>query len=117
MSGAANKVQPPLTFADSEVIDAMEPLAREFLDKVLDLDLDSCLITDESSLSDFAPRGLPEGLVAEGATYAQTLDAWDAWILGRVEHHFGHRPQTTGQTLVVILAAIERHQANGSTSH
>lgn len=68
-----------------------------------------CFVTDLSSLSDFAPRGLPDGAAPEDATYAQVLDAWEAWALDEVEALFGVRPAKASDTLVVVLSAIQKH--------
>ena len=40
--------------APQEKIRFLEPLAREFLSGVFDIDFDECLITDESCVCDFA---------------------------------------------------------------
>ena len=40
--------------APREKIRFLEPLAREFLSEVFDIDFDECLITDESCVCDFA---------------------------------------------------------------
>lgn len=43
----------PLEFASSRLIERHEGLARDFLNRVLDLDHEECFISDESSLWDF----------------------------------------------------------------
>ena len=55
-----------LTFecAPQEKIRFLEPLAREFLASVLNVDFDNCLITDESRLLDFVTDETPRDYVA-----------------------------------------------------
>ena len=43
----------PLIFADTSQIDALESVAPDFFEKILDLNYYECFISDESSLSDF----------------------------------------------------------------
>lgn len=43
----------PLHFASRTVVKSHETLARDFLERILDVDYDRCIITDKSSLSDF----------------------------------------------------------------
>jgi hypothetical protein len=43
----------PIEFASATLIQKHEGLAREFLHRILDLNLDECFISDESSLWDF----------------------------------------------------------------
>ena len=45
--------------APQEKIRFLEPLAREFLASVLEVDFDDCLITDESCLHDFITEETP----------------------------------------------------------
>ena len=49
-----------IVIAESDIIGEYDEIAREFLDAVFDQDLDECLITDESCLSDFSGCCLPE---------------------------------------------------------
>jgi hypothetical protein len=44
---------PPLELASSERIDRFPDLAREFFAKILEMDYEECLVTDESSMWDF----------------------------------------------------------------
>lgn len=49
-----------IVIADNYVIGEYDDIAREFLKIVFDQELDECLITDESTLSDFSVCCLPE---------------------------------------------------------
>ena len=49
-----------IIIAESYVIEDYDDIAREFLDKIFHESLDSCLITDESQLYDFAGCCAPE---------------------------------------------------------
>lgn len=58
----------PLSYADTSQIDALEDVAPDFFDKILDLDYYECFISDESSLTDFG-RDDDETLQKINATY------------------------------------------------
>lgn len=58
-----------------------EETARRFLREVLDYDLDECVISDESSLSDFASCGLLDELANPTETLQELYAAWYPWIL------------------------------------
>lgn len=105
------KDKPQFFFAESDIIDTMSSLLHEFMHKVLGLDSTECFVSDESSLSDFAPTGLPEDLRPASGDYTDLLEAWEAWVLDVVEARFGYRPSDTSESLVAILGAIERHRA------
>lgn len=98
-------------FPEQDAIDSMEPLLSKFLERLFDFRPGQCFVTDLSSLNDFVPRGMPEGSAPSDASYGQILDAWDSWALAEVERLFGVRPAKTSDTLLVILAAIQRHRA------
>lgn len=49
-----------IVFADTFTIDEYDDIAREFLNKIFNLDFDSTFISDESQLSDFAGCCYPD---------------------------------------------------------
>lgn len=100
----------PKIHIEQDVIDTLEPVGREVLDKLLSMDWDKCLLTDLSSLSDFTGNGdTPAELqaLATRATYQEYCLAWDAWLLARFEQLYGFRPQSTTTPLVQLLSRIE----------
>jgi len=52
-----------IVMADTDFIGDYDDIAREFLKTVFDIELDECLITDESALSDFSTCCIPENYV------------------------------------------------------
>lgn len=54
-----------IVMADQDVIGDYDDIAREFLPAVFGIDLDECLITDESQLSDFSGCCAPEDYVRD----------------------------------------------------
>lgn len=52
-----------IVMADTLYIGDYDDIAREFLDEVFDLDIDECLISDESALTDFAGCCIPDEYV------------------------------------------------------
>lgn len=49
-----------IVMADVDIITQYDDIAREFLKKVFDQELDECLISDESCLSDFSTCCIPD---------------------------------------------------------
>lgn len=95
---------------EQDAIDTMEPLAQEFLEKVLGMDANCVLLTDLSSLSDFTGEGdLPDGLnrIRETGTRREFCKAWDLWVLQRVQERFEVRCERTTSPMVELLASIE----------
>ena len=95
----------PLTIAPSDGIDQFEATGRRFLAEVLDMSWDQCLLTDESTLSDFSGSG-PCGLMPEDSL-EEYYAAWDAWVLERIENLYGVRQETTSVLLVDFLRTLE----------
>jgi len=54
-----------IVMADQDVIGDYDDIAREFLPEVFGIELDECLITDESQLSDFSVGCAPEDYVRD----------------------------------------------------
>lgn len=100
-----------IELADQDVIETMRPLLRDFMRRVLGMDLSKCFVSDESSLSDFALSDVDEAGPDDGRSLEERVAAWDERILAKVEAEYGVRPASTADSLVVILAAIERHRA------
>lgn len=101
--------KPRIEICDQDFIDDYAVEAREFFRGVLGLDFDSCLVTDESSLSDFCFSGAPDGaLPAEGALH-ECYDAWYRWVLSEVSKQYdidGIKPS------IRLLALFERIRQN-----
>lgn len=89
-----------ITFASQDGVDQFESLAREFLPAILGYEFDDTLITDESSLSDFA--GLYET--------REEFDAWELDMLQRIEGRYGVRPADARIHLVDLFRDIELHR-------
>lgn len=99
-----------IEFAEQDVIVTMKPLLKDFMRRVLDLELNTCFVSDETTLSDFSLNGLAEAGPDDSRSLEQRMDAWDTLVLSKVESEYGVRPKSTADTLVVILAAIDRHR-------
>lgn len=97
-----------IELAEQDLIDSMQPLAREFFSDILAMDFDECLVTDESCLSDFCFRGLPEGsALADLPSYEEALQAWEGFIAARIEQRFSVRVADCSIRLVALLQLIE----------
>ncbi len=101
---------PRIEICEQDLIDQMAPLGREFFSRVLQLDWDDCLVTDESALSDFSFSGVPEGVIPSEATLREAYAAWDAWILNNVRQHFGIELPRTNLRLLTVFDLIEKHR-------
>lgn len=94
-----------IILAPQEEIKNMEDIASTFFERVLDLNFDECLVTDESRLSDFSGCGLPDSIEAD--TLNALYDAWDEWIIGVVNEAYGLKLNTTSILLVDLFEEIE----------
>ncbi len=94
-----------IILAPQEEIKNMEDIASTFFERVLDLNFDECLVTDESRLSDFSGCGLPDSIEAD--TLNALYDAWDEWIIGVVYEAYGLKLNTTSILLVDLFEEIE----------
>jgi hypothetical protein len=84
----------PMTFAPTERITRVEPLAAEFVRRIFELDPTECLVTDESSLWDF--------------TFGHSLEP----VFARIRDHYGVDVSSVqGANLVAILVRISEQGA------
>lgn len=83
-----------IVVCEQDVIATMAPLLHEFMRVVFDLDSNECLVTDESSLSDFVPD-----------------DRFiECEVLEKIMFNYGIEPNV-GDKLIVILSVIESLRA------
>ena len=105
---------PRIEMCEQDVIDTFGSLPEEFFLAVLDTAVEECLLTDESSLSDFFPRG---ALLPGGVPYQELLRQWDIAISDKVERLFGVRPARTTDRLVVLFDGINQHRSFAVRRH
>ena len=75
----------PLEFVPSILIERHEALARDFLNRVLDLNYDECLISDQSSLWDFHDSDSNDALYRKiSDLYGIDVSDVDGAILARI---------------------------------
>lgn len=103
-------VSPRVEVCEQDLIEQAAPLGREFFTRVLDMDWDECLLTDESALSDFALCGMPAEELPEGKSLAELYALWDTWVLAKIQQEFGVAPARAGIRLVSLLGLIEAHR-------
>lgn len=65
-------------------VECFDQTSERFLRELFDLNADDALLTDESSLSDFFPRGLAVEAIEGGGTLGGLYEARDVWVLGEV---------------------------------
>lgn len=99
-----------LIMCDGTEIQNHEDTAADFFTRILDLDFDSVLVSDESQLSDFSSCGLPEGFGAD-AFHADTLsalyNAWDEWVIAEIYNTYRIKIESTQIRLNELFSLIE----------
>lgn len=99
-----------LEICEQDQIDQAAPMGREFFSRVLGIDWDQCLVTDESALSDFSFSGMPAERIPAQGTLAQHYAVWDAWVLAKIQEEFGATIPRTGLRLLAVFELIEQHR-------
>lgn len=75
------------TVAEDDVIEQYNHIAQDFFKNILDMNYEDCLVTDESSLSDFSSCGMPY----DNKKYdnlGELYDAWEVFILEKINNHY-----------------------------
>ena len=96
-----------ITVASQDHIELYESTARRFFREVLDYDFDDCLITDESTLSDFSSCGLPEELADTAPSLKALYAIWDEWVLNELRTRYALEYTTTAVPLLRVFCDIE----------
>lgn len=100
--------KPTIIIAAQDRIDAYEVVGRKFLSEILDHNWDSCLLTDESSLSDFVGSGNPpDELPVTDGSYPAYAKAWGAWILAKINAKYSIEVTDRHIHFVDLFALIE----------
>jgi len=106
--------QETIELAPQGTIEQYETTAREFLQAILGQDLSECLITDESTLSDFAGCALPDTLASQAQTLKEVYQAWDTWVVPLICARYRIEPFKTGIRLVELFQLIETRAAQSA---
>lgn len=93
---------------DQDLIDSYQEEALDFFAKVLDMDADKVLLTDESSLSDFSFHGVPMPSIDEPLTLRQRNKLWDDRLLAKVESIYGLKLASTTDRLIVVFEQLRQ---------
>lgn len=95
------------TIAEQDLVDIYRPEIREIL-AFLGMDLEECLVTDESSISDFSLCYPASEEPADSLdSYMDAVNRWDAWLEQAWPRHFPNVKLGTTHTehLLVNIAA------------
>jgi len=103
--------KPSIEICEQDHIDDYAPEAREFFCHILGKDFDACLVTDESSLSDFSFSGVPEGVIPEQGTLQECYRAWDNWVLSAISRRYGIEDIKTRIRLLALFDRIRRDRS------
>ena len=84
----------------------LEPVAREFLQDVLGLFYEECVLSDEMTLVDLVGTGCwPDD--EETDPHSEEAHAlWDAWVLGEIDRHYKVSLPTTHILLVDLFVQL-----------
>ena len=85
-----------ITFADQDLIDQYPEIQAEFMREIFRLEPDDYLITDDSTLSDFATSSVE-----------LTNLLWGKMIVAKIEEKFGLKVEISW-TLVQVFEAIHQ---------
>jgi hypothetical protein len=77
-----------IVFASDDNISDYDNIARDFFNRIFDMDWDDCFVSDESSLSDFAGCGMPEGMV-ENLNLDEYYQAGRAYTVNKIMTEYG----------------------------
>lgn len=108
-----------IEIAEQDLIDSVGPIAAEFFEKVLDLDMSEMLLTDLSSLRDFSFSGLDELNEGrpESATLSECHDYWDSKVIEKIKAVFGLELSSTRISLIELFAKLEALKATKLMLH
>lgn len=95
----------PHIICEQDVINTLEATASRFFEDVLGMDY-APLVTDESDLSDFSfSGGMPADTMS--STLREKYEAWDAWVIDRINTRYGVALTTTRIKMVLLLSQID----------
>lgn len=103
--------KPAIEICEQDHIDDYAAEAREFFHHILGKDFDACLVTDESSLSDFSFSGAPDGVIPEQGTLQECYRAWDNWVLSAISRRYGIEDIKTRIRLLTLFDRIRRDRS------
>lgn len=92
-----------IRIAEQHQIFEFDAIASELFAAILGLDYSECLVTDESSLSDFFLSGMP---LDEFTEQAGMVDQWDGWVIEKIADRYGVKLDTTDLSLVDLFNRI-----------
>lgn len=99
-----------IKFEESDEITLVmsKPHMQKLFNEVLDLDVSAVLVTDESMLSDFSLRVVSNVEEVPGESYRDILKKCDAYLLSKINEHFG----VVLTTVVINLTTLEALLSN-----
>lgn len=105
-----------ITFAEQDKINDYNEEAEDFFEKILDMKYEDCLVTDESSLSDFSSCGLPENMGKEATSLKELYSVWRGWVKEKIKDVYGISVEETNINLITLFEKI-RNRKNLPTLH
>ena len=99
-----------VTIATQDRIDLYEVTATDFFRSVLDMEYSECLVTDESSLSDFSSCGMPDELADSTTGLKELYAAWRVWVAPVIKARYGLDDVESSILLVDLFEKIEQQR-------
>lgn len=102
---------------EQDLIDSYNDEARDFLQKILGMDLDSVLLTDLSELQDFRFSGEFDASQCDDSLDLKGLGReWDRWVLQRIHAAYGLELKSARIGLIALFEQL-RAEAAPQTVH
>lgn len=99
-----------LLIAEHDVIETLTHVAEPFFNEILGMELDDCLVTDDSTLSDFSFCGMPTApseLEHDTPDLRSLYQRWDDHVLSLIQQKYGITLESTVITLVQLFVRID----------
>lgn len=92
---------------ETECIELFDDVVEDFLERILGMQVDSVLVTDLSTLSDFSFSGPYRSKLPAGASLRELFNEWDAWVVQRIAMVYGIPDARPNMRLIELFARIE----------
>lgn len=89
-----------------DAVEAYEDVARDFFSRVLGMNSDEVLFSDEATLRDYSFSGDRFPDVSSGSLN-EAYAAWDRWVLEEIEQEYGITLSSTKVSLIALFAQVE----------
>lgn len=105
---SATTTPPTVLLCEQDLILGVGEIGADFFQRVLSMDINAVLLTDESSLSDFSFCGNYGFADSDPSqTLNQAYKQWDAWMISKIQEEYDLELTTTRVLLITLFAQLE----------